>query len=67
MVIMRENNSGMVTELEYLCSRESFCKWIEDNYQPIWDDRLVDLMEDGDVASAYLEAVGLPDDTELEF
>jgi hypothetical protein len=44
----------------------AYCQWLEDTQQPIWDDRLVDLMEDGDMQIMYLKHVDLPLDTELK-
>jgi hypothetical protein len=45
---------------------EAYSKWLEDTQQPIWDDRLVDLMEDGDMQIMYLNYADLPLDTELK-
>ena len=42
-----------------------FVEWIYRVEDIIWDDRLADLMEDGDMQSRFLEEMGLPDDTEI--
>ncbi|MES2637361.1 MAG: hypothetical protein V4605_08550 [Pseudomonadota bacterium] len=59
------NDSGMASEQEYKCTNAAFCEWLEATQQPIWDDRLVDLMEDVDMQLAYLDWAELPADTEL--
>ena len=45
--------------------KDKFIQWLYDNHSPIWDDRLVDLMEDGDMFIRFLEDNDLPMDTEL--
>ena len=42
-----------------------FVEWIYRVEDIIWDDRLGDLMEDGDMQMRFLEEMGLPDDTEI--
>jgi hypothetical protein len=36
---------------------ERFADWVCENYAPIWDDRLCDLMQDGDVINKFLESM----------
>lgn len=44
---------------------EQFNDWLYENYS-IWNgDRLISLLEDGDVQSKFLSDMGLPEDTEL--
>ena len=45
--------------------QDKFIEWVCNNYPPIWDDRLVELMEDGDVQTSFLQEMGLPEDTEI--
>lgn len=45
--------------------RDQFVEWLFDTQSPTWDDRLVDLMEDGDMQERFLESMGLPLDTEI--
>ena len=44
---------------------DEFVEWIYRVEDIIWDDRLADLMEDGDMQMRFLEEMGLPDDTEI--
>ena len=45
--------------------KDEFIEWLYENYSPIWDDRLVDLMEDGDIQLIFLKDKDYPLDTEL--
>ena len=45
---------------------DQFVDWLYETQSPIWDDRLVDLMEDSDMFSRFLEDNDLPPDTELK-
>jgi hypothetical protein len=46
--------------------QDQFIDWICQAYAPVWDDLLVDLMDDGDVQTNFLIDMGLPLDTEIE-
>jgi hypothetical protein len=49
-----------------LATREKFAAWLEATYpEGMHDDRLCDLMQDGDMACEYLESVGLDIETEI--
>jgi hypothetical protein len=58
-----ENN----LELEYLCSQESFDKWLYENYSINNGDMLIALYEDTSVSDKYIKDKGLPADIELNF
>ena len=45
--------------------QDRFVEWIYATYDVIWDDMLVDLMQDGDVQLAFLKDNDLPLDTEI--
>lgn len=45
---------------------DKFTDWLYENKSPIWDDRLVDLMDDGDIQLQFLDDMDLPLDTEIE-
>ena len=61
-----QHQQTVAAEQEYLATMDSFCDWLMETQQPIWDDRLVDLMEDSDMQEKYLDWAGLPLDTELK-
>ena len=53
----------VTAEREELQNR--FVDWIYATYDVIWDDMLVDLMQDGDVQLAFLKDMGLDEETVL--
>jgi len=60
-----KNDSGMITEQQYLSTEEAFTAWLYENYSIGNGHTLVRLQEDGDIAVKYLNDMGLPIDTEL--
>jgi hypothetical protein len=59
------NDSGMISEQQYLSSMESFNKWLYENYQINNRDALTDLFESPEAQEKYLKDMGLPPETEL--
>jgi hypothetical protein len=67
VVVSMINDSGMVTELEYLCSQESFDKWLYEKYQLDAKEFLTDILYADFAKKTYIRDKGLPKDIELEF
>ena len=47
-----------------LSTKEQFIIWLYRNYS-VYDDNLVDLMQNGNIQLKFLDEYGLPEDTEL--
>ena len=53
-----------IAPITLLSTKEQFINWIYGNYS-VYDDNLVDLMQNGDIQLKFLDEYGLPEDTEL--
>ena len=53
-----------ITPITLLSTKEQFIIWLYRNYS-VYDDNLVDLMQNGDIQLKFLDEYGLPEDTEL--